>query len=64
MAEPKKSTWDVSEALDKGYTVKALNDLRDKLIRSKAREMPMSEVAKLRQAEVDYVVGLINRVGG
>lgn len=64
MADVKKGVWDVSEALDRGYTVKALQDLRDKLIRAKAREMPSSEVARLRQQEVEYVVGLINRVGG
>jgi len=55
---------DVSEALDRGYVVKALTDLRDKLIRAKAREVPGTEMARLRQREVDYIIGLISRSGG
>ena len=64
MAQVAKSNWEPSEALDKGYMVKALSDLRDKMIRARAREVPGTEMARLRSSEVDYIVGLINRVGG
>ena len=60
----KEGVSDVSEGLDRGYIVKALTDLRDKLIRAKAREVPGTEMARLRQREVDYLIGLISRSGG
>lgn len=60
----KEAGFEISEALDRGYVVKALTDLRDKLIRAKAREVPGTEMARLRQREVEYIVGLINRQGG
>ena len=60
----KEGVSEVNEALDRGYVLKALNDLRDKLIRAKAREVPGTEIARLRQREVDYLTGLISRSGG
>ena len=35
----KEGVSEVNEALDRGYVLKALTDLRDKLIRAKAREV-------------------------
>jgi len=60
----KEGVSEVNEALDRGYVLKALTDLRDKLIRAKAREVPGTEIARLRQREVDYLTGLISRSGG